>query len=71
MWHVDFYLEVLFNPQGKYGAYGTCDDRKVVKSKLAEVTLPSGGKQTYRRIDLKFSPLSYNARTVDHMPTNC
>ena len=60
-----FFLDVLFDPQGKYGQYGNCDDRKVVSSGLMSLALPSGGSQSYRRIDLKFAPLSYNANTVE------
>ena len=55
----------MFDPAGKYGQYGQCDDRTVKKSTLELLTLPSGGKQHYRRIDLKFAPLSYNANTVE------
>ena len=55
----------MFDPLGKYGAYGKCDDRTVKKSQLELLSLPSGGKQPYRRIDLKFAPLSYNANTVE------
>ena len=61
----DFFLEALFDPQGKYGAYGQVDDRTVLKSELESLSLPSGGTQTYRRIALKFAPLSYNANTVE------
>lgn len=61
----DFFLDVIFDPAGKYGQYGKCDDRTVKKSTLEQLTLPSGGKQPYRRIDLKFAPLSYNANTVE------
>ena len=61
----DFFLDVIFDPAGKYGQYGRCDDRTVRKSTLEKLTLPSGGKQAYRRIDLKFAPLSYNANTVE------
>ena len=59
-----FFLNVLFDPKGKYGQYGAVDDRKVVKSELVSLTVPSGGQQAYRRINLKFAPLSYNQNTV-------
>ena len=60
----DFFLDVLFDPNGKYGAYGQVEERKVVSSSLVSLTLPTGGTQLYRRLDLKFSPLSYNLNTV-------
>jgi len=60
-----FFLEVLFDPAGKYGQYGQVDDRKVVSSELLSYTLPSGGKQCYRQISLKFAPLTYNGNTVE------
>jgi len=52
----DFFLKVLFAPEGKYGAYGAVDDRKVLSSELVTA---SGGvvKQTYRRIALKFAAI--------------
>lgn len=61
----DFFLNVLFDPKGKYGAYGTVDERKVISSRVEELTLPSGGKQLYRRLILSFAPLTYNANTVE------
>ncbi len=61
----DWFLELLFDPQGKYGAYGKVDDRKVVSSKLTPLSIPAGGTRSYRYIDLKFSPLSYNQNTVE------
>ena len=60
----DFYLSILFDPAGKYGSYGTVEERKVVSSSVVPLSLPTGGKQMYRRIDLKFAPLSYNLNTV-------
>jgi len=60
-----FILDVIFDPAGKYGQYGQCDDRKVVKSELASFTVPSGGAQTYRHLTLKFAPLTYNGNTVE------
>ena len=44
---------------------GKCDDRKVVSSTLEQLTSPTGGKQQYRRLALKFAPLSYNGNTVE------
>ena len=60
----EWFLNVLFDPMGKYGAYGAVDDRKVVKSELTSEKLPSGGTQPYRRMAIKFAPLSYNQNTV-------
>jgi hypothetical protein len=60
-----FFLDVIFDPAGKYGQYGSVEERSVVKSQLTELTLPSGGKQSYRRMSLKFAPLSYNMNTVE------
>ena len=61
----EFFLDVLFDPLGKYGQYGQVDDRKVVSSSLVEVKLPAGGVQAYRRLSIKFAPLSYNQNTVE------
>ena len=60
----DFFLDIIFSPTGKYGSYGAVDDRKVVKCELTSVRTPQGQQQSYRRLDLKFSPLSYNQNTV-------
>lgn len=60
-----WFLDVIFASDGKYGAYGKVDDRRVVSSSLMPLSLPSGGEQTYRRLDLKFAPLSYNMNTVE------
>lgn len=60
----DFFLDLIFDPQGKYGAYGAVDDRKVTSSQLLSVNLPSGGQQSYRRLSLSFAPLTYNQNTV-------
>jgi hypothetical protein len=57
--------KVIFNPLGKYGSYGAVEERKVVSSKLVPVRLPSGGEQAYRRMSLKFAPLTYNMNTVE------
>ena len=61
----DFFLDVMFSPLGKFGQYGICDDRKVVASTLEPLTLPSGSTQPYRRMSLKFAPLTYNGNTVE------
>ena len=57
--------QVIFNPLGKYGSYGAVEERKVVSSKLIPLRLPSGGEQAYRRMSLKFAPLTYNMNTVE------
>ena len=62
---ISWFLDLLFAKGGKYGQYGTCDDRKVVKSDVVAASLPTGGTQLYRTLDLKFAPLSYNANTVE------
>ena len=61
----DFFLDLLFDPAGKYGSYGTVEDRKVVSCSLASVTNPNGAQQSYRRMALKFAPLTYNGNTVE------
>jgi len=61
----DWVLDVLFDPQGKYGAYGAVDERKVTSSSVVELNLPSGGQQPYRRLALSFSPLTYNQNLVE------
>ena len=61
----DFFLDVLFDPAGKYGAYGKVEDRKVLSSSVQLINLPSGGTQPYRRIALKFAPLTYNGNVVE------
>jgi len=61
----EFFIDVLFSPQGKYGAYGAVDERKVTSSSLVELSLPSGGQQPYRRLALSFSPLTYNQNLVE------
>ena len=55
----------MLDPAGKFGQYGKCDDRKVISSTLEPLTLPSGGKQLYRCLSLKFAPLTYNGNTVE------
>lgn len=61
----NFFLDLLFDPAGKYGQYGQVEDRKVLSCTLTALTLPNGRKQQYRRMALKFAPLSYNANTVE------
>jgi len=60
-----WFMEVIFNPLGKYGSYGAVEERKVVSSSLVPLRLPSGGEQAYRRMSLKFAPLTYNMNTVE------
>ena len=60
-----FFEEMLYDPAGKYGSYGTVEDRKVVSCTLAQVTNPNGAQQSYRRLALKFAPLTYNGNTVE------
>lgn len=61
----EWFVEVLLDPAGKFGQYGQCDDRRVTSSVIEPLTLPSGGKQMYRRLGLKFAPLTYNGNTVE------
>ena len=56
---------MIFDPQGKYGAYGAVDERKVTSSSIVEVSMPSGGQQAYRRMAISFSPLTYNQNLVE------
>ena len=49
----DFFLDVIFDPAGKYGAYGAVEERKVVSSNSVALTVPGGGTQSYRRLALK------------------
>ena len=51
--------------EDQYGSYGKVDDRKVEKCDLVSLKLPNGKEQAYRRIKLKFAPLSYNQNTVE------
>jgi len=61
----DYFLDVLFAPEGKYGSYGVVEDRKVLASDVEVLTTPSGAKTLYRRISLRFAPLTYNGNTVE------
>jgi len=61
----EWFVKVLLDPAGKFGQYGQCDDRRVTSSVIEPLTLPSGGKQMYRRLGLKFAPLTYNGNTVE------
>jgi hypothetical protein len=61
----EWFLKIIFAPEGKYGQYGAVEDRKVVSSKLVDLTLPRGGTQPYRMMSLKFAPLTYNQNTVE------
>ena len=60
-----WFVDVLLAPQGKYGSYGQCDDHKVTSSSLEPLTLPNGKEQAYRRLSLKFAPLTYNGNNVE------
>jgi len=61
----DFFFDVLFSPQGKYGSYGAVDERKVTSSSVVELNLPSGGQQAYKRLAISFAPLTYNQNLVE------
>ena len=60
-----FFTDVLFDPAGKYGAYGTVDDFSVTKSEVLTRKSPSGKDQAYRRLSIKFAALTYNQNTVE------
>jgi hypothetical protein len=60
-----FYTEALFDPAGKYGAYGGVDDVRFVSSQNLELSDSRGGRQPYHRLSIKFSPLTYNQNTVE------
>jgi hypothetical protein len=60
-----FFTDVLFDPAGKYGAYGTVDDFSVTKSEAITRKSPSGKDQSYRRLSIKFAALTYNQNTVE------
>ena len=60
-----FFTDVLFDPAGKYGAYGTVDDFSVTKSEMLTRKSPSGKEQAYRRLSIKFAALTYNQNTVE------
>jgi len=60
-----FYTDLLFRPDGKYGAYGGVDDFAIADSEgVIMLTNPSGTSQAYRRLSLRFDVLSYNQNTV-------
>lgn len=61
---VSFFTELLFAKDGKYGSYGGVDDVRVVSQSIDSLSTPTGGMQTYRRLELKFSVLTYNQNTV-------
>ena len=60
-----FFTDVLFDPAGKYGAYGTVDDFSVTKSEMLTRKAPSGKEQAYRRLSIKFAALTYNQNTLE------
>ena len=41
------------------------EDRRVLSSDLATLATPSGARSSYRRIALRFAPLTYNGNTVE------
>ena len=59
-----FFTELLFAKDGKYGSYGGVDDVRVVSQSSDSLSTPTGDRQTYRRLELKFSVLTYNQNTV-------
>ena len=60
-----FYTEAMFAPDGKYGAYGSVDDVRFVGEETLALSDSRGGRQSYRRLSLRFSPLTYNQNTVE------
>ena len=59
-----FYTDLIFAPDGKYGAYGGVDDFSVKNYEVVSVTAPSGVVQVYRQFDLTFNALTYNQNLV-------
>lgn len=59
-----FYTNLIFSREGKYGAYGGVDDFSVRDFEMVNIRSPSGGEQPYRRFSLTFAALTYNANTV-------
>ena len=55
-----FFTELLFAKDGKYGSYGGVDDVRVVSQSSDSLSTPTGDRQTYRRLELKFSVLTYS-----------
>jgi len=59
-----FFTDLLFSPQGKYGAYGGIDDYSISTFEMLSFTNPSGAPQPYRRLAVRFDVLTYNQNTV-------
>ena len=59
-----FFTDLIFDPAGKYGSYGTVDDFKTTDAEVVELTSPAGAAQKYRRFKLRFDALTYNQNTV-------
>jgi hypothetical protein len=55
-----FFTSALFAADGKYGAYGSVDDARVVSS---AIEVRKGVE--YRRLEVKFSAPSFNANLVE------
>lgn len=61
-----FFTDALFDPAGKYGAYGgLADGPRFLSSVALELSDSRGGRQPYRRLSIKFSPLTYNQNAVE------
>lgn len=60
-----FFTDLIFSATGKYGSYGAVDDFSVSKWELVSLNAPAGAAQEYRRFELKFNALTYNANTVE------
>lgn len=59
-----FFTDVIFSPDGKYGAYGTPEEFSIKDWDVKSLSTPSGGTQPYRQFSLSFEALTYNANTV-------
>lgn len=55
-----FFTRALFAPDGKYTAYGSVDDFKVISSRVDE-----RAGVDYRTLDIKFAALSFNYNLVE------
>lgn len=59
-----FFTNLLFAPNGKYGAYGGIDDFSIESAEIVKHSSPSGDSVPYRYMQLKFDVLTYNSNTV-------
>ena len=59
-----FFTDLLFAPEGKYGAYGSVDDFKTGEVTSVDLTSPSGVSQTYKRLSVRFDAITFNQNTV-------